>query len=146
MRPDHIAAITRLRAEVPEAFGRPATAEKIAEAEERLGAKFPGSYRDFLKEFGSGGAGKAIILGLSEAGFVYTPSIIEVSSRFRKELPEYDRMVVIGMDGSGNPVGFLPNNPCIFTHDHDFGGRYDLATDFDDYLEKALSGRLAAAF
>ncbi len=55
-------------------------------------------------------------------------------------------MVVIGIDGSGNPVVFLPDNPCLFTHDHDFGGRYDLAADFDDYLQKALTRTLQASF
>lgn len=150
MRPAHITAIERLREQAPEAFGRPAAAVEIDEAEELLGVKLPAAYRDFLRRFGSGGVGKAIVLGLHEAEFVATPSVVDVSNQFREELrdqlPEYDRLVVIGVDGAGNPVGFLPGDPCIFTHDHDFGGRHDLAADFEDYLDKALSGALEVSF
>ena len=62
------------------------------------------------------------------------------------DIPEYEYMVVIGEDGMSNPIGFLPNEPVIFTYDHNFGGRYDLAYNFCDHINKALDGTLQAGF
>lgn len=61
-------------------------------------------------------------------------------------IPEFENIVVIGIDGSGNPVGYLPGSSTIFVYDHDFGGRYDLAIDFCDYVEKALNKSLEVSF
>lgn len=150
MRKEQIEAVRELRNQVPEAFGRPATEEEIINAEGKVGIKLPNEYKVFLKEFGSGAVGKAIILGLSEAEFVATSSFANISLEIRKEffkyMPEYGDIVVIGIDGSGNPVGYLPDSPTIFVYDHDFGGRYDLANDFSDYVDKALNGTLEVSF
>jgi len=150
VRKDQIEAIRELRNQVPAAFGKPAEDEEILDAENKLDVILPTDYKFFLKEFGSGGVGGAIILGLSEAEFIATPSFIVETLRIRKEfseeLPEYKNIVVIGLEGSGNPVGFLPQEPIIFTHDHDFGGRYDLAIDFCDYIEKAINRTLDVSF
>lgn len=150
MRKDQIQEVNKLRNQVPEAFGEPASEEEIINAERKLGTKLPEEYKVFLREFGAGGVGGAIILGLSEAEFLYTPSFVDISLQFRKQfrddIPEYGNLVVIGIDGSGNPIGYLPNNTTIFVNDHDFGGRYDVANDFCDYIDKALSGTLDISF
>lgn len=150
MRKEQIDTVREFRNQVPEAFGRSATEEEIVNAEAKLGVELLNEYKVFLKEFGSGGVGQAIILGLSEAEFVATPSFVDISLEIRKEfykdIPEYGDIVVIGIDGSGNPVGYLPDSPTIFVHDHDFGGRYNLASDFSDYVDKALNGTLEVSF
>ncbi len=150
MRKEHIDMINDLRSQIPETFGRPATDNEIINAENTLGVKLPNEYKVFLREFGSGCVGRAIILGLSEAEFVGTPSFVDTTLEYRQvfceDIPEYKDIVVIGVDGSGNPIGYLPDSPTIFVHDHDFGGRYDLATDFNDYVDKALNGTLQASF
>ncbi|WP_010250437.1 SMI1/KNR4 family protein [Acetivibrio cellulolyticus] len=147
MKANLVDQIRLLRDQVPEAFGKPIEEVKIVEAEKTLGVTLPEEYKSFIKEFGSGAVGEAIIIGLSEAKFVETPSFVEESLRFREELPdEYKNIVVIGIDNSGNPVGFLPESPVVFVYDYDFGGRYDLAKDFNEYVEKSLNRTLDVGF
>lgn len=150
MRKEQIEKVRELRNQVPEAFGTPATEEEIRNAESKLRTKLPEEYKVFLREFGAGGVGEAIILGLSEAEYLATPSFVDMSLEFRKkfsdDIPEYENIIVIGIDGSGNPIGFLPESTTIFVIDHDFGGRYDLAIDFYDYVDKALNGTLEVSF
>ncbi|WP_243292955.1 SMI1/KNR4 family protein [Bacillus sp. FJAT-47783] len=83
--------------------------------------------------------GEAIILGLREAEYVATPSFVEQSLKYRENLLEgYEKFVVIGIAGSGNPVGFnLSGNPIIRFH-YDTGETEVIANSFEEYLEKSL--------
>lgn len=132
---------------IPEAFGKKASEQEIIEAEKQLGGRLPEEYRDFLKEIGGGGVGGAIIMGLSSALFVPTQSIVTASIQFRRKFLEYKDLIVIGIDGSGNFIGFsLGTDKTIFTHDHNFGGYLKIADNFNDYVERALNRELDIAF
>ncbi|QKG83921.1 SMI1/KNR4 family protein [Kroppenstedtia pulmonis] len=132
---------------VPEAFGGQVSEEEVEKAEGILGVKIQDDYKEFIRRFGAGCVGQAVILGLREAEFFPTPSFIEESLDFRKHLPSaYSKMVVIGVDGAGNPIGFIYPSEMIFVYDHDFGGRYDLANSFEDYILKALNRTLGIHF
>lgn len=132
---------------VPEAFGGPVSEKEVKKAEEILGIKIQNDYKEFICRFGAGCVEQAVILGLREAEFLPTSSFIEQSLDFRKQLPsEYSKMVVIGVDGAGNPIGFIYPSETIFVYDYDFGGRYDLANSFEDYVLKALNRTLGIHF
>lgn len=147
MKKEIFEAIEEERDTCPEAFGGPATEAEVIEAEKCLGVKLPPDYKEFLYKYGSGGVGKVIVLGLREAEFVATPSFVEQSLEFRKQLPvEYSKMVVIGVDGAGNPVGFNPSDSTIFVFDFDFGGYHALASSFEEYLDKAINQQLDVQF
>lgn len=136
-----------MKEEIPEAFGKNASEEEILEAEEQLGGRLPKEYREFLKEIGAGGVGEAIIMGLSSGVYVPTQSIVTTSMKFRNEFPEYKNLVVIGIDGAGNFIGFLlDEGQTIFTHDHDFGGYLKIANSFQEYLKKAINRELNISF
>ncbi len=122
-----------------EAFGGPVQIEEVTQAEDKLKVKLPEDYKMFLLRYGSGAIGDVIVLGLSEAEFVTTPSFVEKSLQFRNILLEgYQNFIVIGVDGAGNPVGFNYPNTEIFAFDFDFGGKEIIANSFEEYLEKAL--------
>lgn len=100
---------------VPEAFGGPVTENEIGKAEKKLKVKLPEEYKEFIRRYGSGGVGDAVIPGLRQAEFLSTPSFTEETGDFRNVLPEeYSSMIVIGVDGAGNPIGFLPPDQTIF--------------------------------
>ncbi|WP_107724449.1 hypothetical protein [Desmospora activa] len=84
----------------------------------------PPDYKEFVCRYGSGEIGNVVVLGLREAEFVPTPSFFDQTIKYRKELPiEYSNTIVIGVDGVGNPVGFIPPDTSIFVFDQNFGGR-----------------------
>ncbi|MFD1434310.1 SMI1/KNR4 family protein [Kroppenstedtia eburnea] len=132
---------------IPEAFGGPVPESEIDEAEEELRVKLPEEYREFIRRYGSGGVGDAVILGLRQAEFLSTPSFVKETEAFRNDLPkEYSNMIVIGVDGAGNPIGFQPPDQTTFLLDHNFEGYVKLAVSFEDYLSKALSRKLGIHF
>jgi len=147
MRKDLFEAIDVQFEMVSDAFGGPVKEEEVDQAEQRLGVKLSGAYKEFVRRYGSGSVSEAIILGLREAEFVPTPSFVEESIHFRNQLPkDFSDIVVIGVDGAGNPIGFKSNESTIFIYDFDFGGRRDVAASFEDYVEKALNEQLDIQF
>jgi len=120
----------------------PVPHQEIQAAETALGVSFAEDYREFLREFGG-----AVIRGTSILGLRQPPlmpdepaSVIDQSMLFRSELPDpYDKIVVISVDDAGNPIGFVPPDPAIVTFDHNFGGRYHLASSFGEYLAHLMS-------
>ena len=131
----------------PEAFGGPLTIEEVNQAEDELKVKLPEDYKEFLLKYGSGAVGEAIVLGLKEAEFVATPSFVEKSLHFRKVLPKgYENFTAIGIDGAGNPIGFISPKTEIITFDFNFGGKEIIAESFEEYLEKAIREELYVQF
>ena len=131
----------------PEAFGGPLNIEDVNQAEDELKVRLPEDFKEFLLRYGSGAVGDAIILGLKEAEFVATPSFVEKSLHFRKALPiGYENLIVIGIDGAGNPVGFNSPGTEIITFDFNFGEKEIIAESFEEYLEKAICEELNIQF
>lgn len=123
----------------PEAFGGPVNIEDVTQAEDELKANLPNDFKIFLLRYGSGAVGEAVVLGLKEAEFVATPSFVKQTLKFRESLPkDYEKFVVIGIDGAGNPVGFNSPNTEIIRFDHDTCEEEVIAINFEEYLEKAL--------
>lgn len=123
----------------PEAFGGPVNIEDVTQAEDELKANLPNDFKIFLLRYGSGAVGEAVVLGLKEAEFVATPSFVKQTLKFRESLPkDYEKFVVIGIDGAGNPVGFNSPSMEIIRFDHDTCEEEVIAINFEEYLEKAL--------
>jgi hypothetical protein len=123
------------------AFG-PLSDSEVAEAERRLGARLSTEYRDFVLRYGGAVVRDKIILGLRACDIAACdpPSFVDQTLIQRGELPvPYKDMVVISVDLSGNPVGYLANDPTIFTYDYDFGGRHEEASSFGEYLRQILA-------
>ncbi len=119
----------------------------LNQAEDRLKVRLPEDFRMFLLRYGSGAVGEAIVLGLTEAEFVSTPSFVDISLKFRGILPvEIENFVVIGLDGAGNPIGFASPHTEIISVDFDFGEKVTVASNFEKYLEKALREELRIHF
>lgn len=132
---------------VPEAFGGAITINEVKKAEKLIETKLPEDYIEFICMFGCGVVGSTVILGLGETQFVYRPSFVEETLNFREELPsEYKKIVIIGVDGAGNPIGFNPPNREIILYDHDFGEVVLLANNFSEYLRSACLNELNIQF
>jgi cell wall assembly regulator SMI1 len=119
-----------------EAFGGPVPVKDVAAAEKLLGVKFPRDYREFVSRYGGAQLGNLFVVGLrASARGVPDDLVTTQTERFRPQLPEtLSKMVVIATDQGGNPIGFLPRKKAIFTHDYDFGGRHEVASDFEDFV------------
>jgi hypothetical protein len=125
----------------PDSQGGAASEEEVREAENIVGARLPEDYRGLLLRCGSAMVGGHSILGVRKAPLAADepPCFHEQTIAFRRQLPgEFRSMVVIEVDGAGNPIGFIPPDRTVFVFDHDFGGRHDLALSFEEYLEKIL--------
>lgn len=120
----------------------PVSEQEIINKENLLEENLPNDYRDFIKKYGGAVINGNSIFGLRKPTLMFDePSNFdEQSIIFRKELPkEYSKIVVISVDAFGNPTGFLPPSEKIFTYDFDFGGQYELAENFNEYLENLLN-------
>jgi len=110
---------------------------EVRQAEAALGVLFPDDYRRFIERFGGAVIRGTSIFGLRQPDLMAEEpsSVVDQSIAFRQELPEpFANIIVISVDDAGNPIGFLPSNPSVITFDHNFGGRYELAATFEDYL------------
>ncbi len=134
-------ALSRRFAQWPESVGEPVPLSEVDAAADALNVELPDDFREFVHCYGGGCVGSHCILGLRDFPFESDdpPYFTEQSLRFRAQLPEgYEQMVVICVDSSGNPIGFIPPDSTVFVFDHDFGGRHDLAPTFEDFLEDIL--------
>ena len=132
---------------VPESFGGKVAIEEVDKAKVLIGVELPEDYIEFICMFGCGVVGSTVILGLGEAQFVSTPSFVNETIEFRRELPsKYKKFVVIGVDGAGNPIGFNSPSKEIVLFDHNFNGEVCLAGDFSEYLRKACYNELKIQF
>lgn len=116
---------------------------EISALEKEIGT-FPNDFKQFLQITGGGIINGIEIFGGNIADFsAYGETIVDVTVRKREDVTkEYQKMIIFSLDGSGNPVGFLPNKSEIFTIDHDYGGWYHIATNFEEYINKVVEGTL----
>jgi hypothetical protein len=120
----------------PDVFGGPVPESEVARAERRLKAKFPADYREFVLRYGGAQLGHLFVCGLRPTELGGPEDLVTtLSERFRSQLlPPFASMVVVAADQGGNPIGFLPPRRAVVTHDHDFGGRHEVAADFEEFL------------
>ncbi|MBY0515150.1 MAG: SMI1/KNR4 family protein [Gemmataceae bacterium] len=120
----------------------PVSPPEVQQAEAALAVTFPDDYRRFIERFGGAVVRGTSIFGLRQPDLMpdEPSSVVDQSLAFRQELPApLANMVVISVDDAGNPIGFLPPQPSVITFDHNFGGRYDLAPTFEEYLRHLLA-------
>lgn len=125
------------------AVGTPVPYAEIDQAERTLDVSFPKDYRDFVHQYGGAVIGGTSILGLRQPPLMpdEPPFVTEETLRSRSELPaSHSKMVVISIDGFGNPIGFVPADPSIIIFNYDFGGPSVLAPSFEEYVALLLSG------
>ncbi|HST59334.1 MAG TPA: SMI1/KNR4 family protein [Longimicrobium sp.] len=126
----------RLRASSSGDFsaGNPASAGAIAEAESRLGVRFPLSYRRFLEVLGELEVPPREVFGITSSGDF---SVVAQSVLWRNERVIPATAVVIEVDGmEGDPVGLIPSangaESPIVRWEQDRAT--PIAIDFGDYL------------
>lgn len=137
-------ALTKEFSNNPETVGKVVDLSKIKNSEKVLDVRLPDDYKEFIHKYGGAIINGHEIFGLSKAAWMSENyNYMSQSKRFRNELPnKFSQMVVFSIDGAGNPVGFLPGKSSIFVFDHNFGGRYDMAKSFEEYIEKILEGKM----
>lgn len=130
-------------------FYGPISFEKLKEAENNLGLNLPKNYKDFLLNYGCGLCGQVEVFGLGDLNEMkkhyYLPksSFVEETLEFREYYGgEYTDFIVIGQDGCGNYILLNVNNELVISPDHNFGGVYTLANNFEEYLLKSIQGKL----
>jgi hypothetical protein len=92
--------------------------------------------------YGGAVVGRQEVLGVRRpplgGGEVGTPPVVAYTLRVRSEQPaEYRTMIVVAVE-NGNPVGVVAGEPAVFTLDHDFGGRHEVAASFERYVLELL--------
>jgi hypothetical protein len=127
-------------------FGAGATAQEISAAEQLLGIRIGGSYREFLKQFGGGGVGHIEIFGLGLRVPPYL-NLVSVTQRERHELqPSLRReLIPIMNDGAGNLYCLdtrVSDEPPIVYWDHSAGADQRLEVDSADGFAAWLMKRL----
>jgi len=125
------------------AYG-PISEAELEKEESDLGIRLPEDYRDFILRYGGAVVGNSVIYGTrqSEFGACDPVSFAAQTRIFRKEVPlDFAEMVVISVDQSGNPIGFISNDNVVFVYDFDFGGRLTLAESFSDFIRQCLPTR-----
>lgn len=137
MKPDTIAAIESEKAEFPDAYSEPISQSEIFDAAKKLERGFPDDLVEFLARYGGGGVGPYPIFGLRRPKQMGEPhSIIAVNLEFRTKCPwEAAGWLIFSMDHAGNYVG-IGEDGRVYTWDHNFGGKVQLATSFEDYLRR----------
>lgn len=135
-------ALDLLFTKYPETLPGPVSDKEIHIAEGQLGIVLPADYREFVQKYGGAVVGGLSIVGLKDAEWLdqSPPSFVELTLKMREWTTSHTTsMVIFAVDSSGNPVGFLPPDQRIFVLDHDFGGKIELARDFEHFIELLLS-------
>jgi hypothetical protein len=111
----------------------------IEELESELRCQFSAEYREFLEQCRSGMVGSLPIWGSVPIDlYAAEGTVLDVTLRFRSQSwPLSDEGPVISTDQGGNPIVELPSG-IIMCHDHDFGGRFEVATNFLAFLESLM--------
>lgn len=118
----------------------------INTTQELFKTSFSESYAYFLKAYGSGLFDGYIIYGIvpmSSMGSFCT-NIVDKTFFYKvtQGWPDIEDWIVISDDGSGNPIGLLPNGE-VWLSDHDSNfEKIRLAKSFEDFLYKLLTNTL----
>lgn len=127
-------------------FGDGATEDEVSRAEQTLGVRINGGYRDFLMHFGWGGVEHLELYGLGGDVPSYL-NLVAVTQSERNEMqpPLRAHLVPVMNDGGGNLYCLdtsAAGEPTIVFWDHTAGTDQDsetMAADFTSWLNEQLN-------
>jgi hypothetical protein len=115
---------------------------EIDAAEEAVGVPFVPDYRWFLRKYGGAMVKSLPVFGLRASEVMGNFSVVDETLRFRKDGWKLtEDLVVISMDGSGNPIG-IAKDGRVWISDHDVRADSVIADSFEDFLVGILDGRI----
>ncbi|WP_437278067.1 SMI1/KNR4 family protein [Sorangium sp. So ce375] len=122
--------------------GRGAEDSEVAAAEQRLGIKLDGGYREFLRIYGWGGIGSVELYGLGSDVPSYLDLVCIAESERREmspRLPEY--LVPIMNDGGGNLycLDIRVEEPLVVLWDHEAGEGQEPSVEGSSFVEWLLA-------
>jgi hypothetical protein len=112
---------------------RPASEMELFDFESIHGP-IPEDFRWFLQYCGSGVIGSEWIDGIDDLYSSHTKFHVECQHPQGWKTRE---MFIIGWDGSGNPIGIMPNGTVV-TEDHNFGGLHTLSPTLEAFILAGL--------
>ncbi|MFE4464095.1 SMI1/KNR4 family protein [Oerskovia sp. NPDC056781] len=117
--------------------GTPSTCDEIEEAVRGLDVVLDPGYVEVVGRHGGCFVGVPVH-GLRNAPLLEDTDVATLTRAFRADgWAVADEGLVIGVDGSGNPLVVTNDGPVV-TFDHDTGERYVLAGRFADLLDQNL--------
>lgn len=115
--------------------GEPATRAQLEEAVRGLGVALDPGYVELVGRHGGCFVGVPVH-GLRNAPLLEDTDVATLTRTFRRDGWDVaEEGLVIGFDGSGNPLVVTDDGPVV-TSDHDTGERYVLAETFADLLHQ----------
>lgn len=130
-------AILELWARRPVGISYPPASEADLVDFEGIHGKIPDDFRWFLKHCGSGVIGSEWIDGIDD--------LYSSHSKFYSEtqIPngwKTSELFIIGWDGSGNPIGLMPDGQVV-VEDHNFGGVHRLSETLEDFILTGITDK-----
>ena len=117
--------------------GEPATRAQLEEAVRGLGVELDPGYVELVGRHGGCFVGVPVH-GLRNAPLLEDTDVATLTRTFRRDGWDVaEEGLVIGFDGSGNPLVVTDDGPVV-TSDHDTGERYVLAATFADLLDQIV--------
>jgi hypothetical protein len=142
MKAATIKRLNALFAEAPVLVAKGVDDAEIDAAEKAIGTSFVADYRWFLRQYGGAMVQSLPVFGLRSSEVMWDSTVVDETMRFRKRGWKLtDKLVVISMDGSGNPIG-IADDGRVWISDHDVGADTVIADSFEDFLVGILDGRI----
>jgi len=118
---------------------------EIKNIEQQLNLTFSKEFRGFVEKYGSAEFPGHTIYGTKELKYMgENKNVVDKTHFFKvtQKWPDIEDWIVISDDGSGNPIGLLPNGE-VWLSDHDSNfEKIKLASSFEDFLYKLLTDTL----
>jgi hypothetical protein len=127
-------------AQYPADTAEPGSEAEVNELVALLGRPLPSDYREFLLRHGAALVGQYPIYGVSHMPGMGASRkrADDVKEEFRRGgWPYADEWLMVSADGCGNPIG-IADDGRVLVWDHDFGGIYELGSNFEDFLCREL--------
>lgn len=142
MNVDTVRRLEALFAEAPVLVAEGVSDAEIDAAEKAIGRPFAADYRWFLRRYGGAMVKSLPVFGLRSSEAMWKSTVVEETLRFRKRGWRLtDKLVVISVDGSGNPIG-IADDGRVWISDLDVGAESVIANSFEEFLGGILDGRI----
>lgn len=116
--------------------------DEIDAAEKAVGISFVPDYRWFLRTYGGAMVKSLPVYGLRWSEVMAESTVVAETLRFRKDGWRLtDNLVIISVDGSGNPIG-IAKDGRVWISDHDVGKDSVMADSFEDFILGVFDGRI----
>ena len=116
--------------------------EEIDAAEKAIGVPFVPDYRWFLRRYGGAMVKSLPVFGLRSAPAMWNSTVVDETMGFRKRgWKRTDQLVVISVDGSGNPIG-IGDGGRVWISDLDVGADTVIASSFENFIAGILDDRI----